>query len=40
MDTASAMTDLLDAQQSYSLASQAIQTQSQLLQIANQIVST
>lgn len=37
VDTASAMTDLLDAQQSYSLASRAIQTQDQLLQIANDI---
>jgi flagellar basal-body rod protein FlgG len=37
VDTASAMTELLDAQQSYSLASRAIQTQDQLLQIANDI---
>lgn len=40
VDPATAMTDLLDAQQSYTLASQAIQTQSQMLQIANNIVST
>jgi flagellar basal-body rod protein FlgG len=37
VDTASAMTELLDAQQSYSLASRAIQTQDQLLQIANDL---
>lgn len=39
VDTASAMTDLLDAQQTYSLSSRAIQTQDQMLQIANQITS-
>jgi flagellar basal-body rod protein FlgG len=37
VDAATAMTDLLDAQQGYSLASRAIQTQDQLLQIANDI---
>jgi flagellar basal-body rod protein FlgG len=37
VDTAQAMTDLLDAQQGYSLASRAIQTQDQILQIANDI---
>jgi flagellar basal-body rod protein FlgG len=40
VDAASAMTDLLDAQQTYSLSSRAIQTQDQMLQIANQITST
>jgi flagellar basal body rod protein FlgG len=34
------MTALLDAQQTYSLSSRAIQTQDQMLQIANQITST
>jgi flagellar basal-body rod protein FlgG len=37
VDVASAMTSLLDAQQSYSLISHAIQTQDQLLQIANEL---
>jgi flagellar basal-body rod protein FlgG len=37
VDVAESMTELLDAQQSYSLASRAIQTQDQLLQIANEI---
>jgi flagellar basal-body rod protein FlgG len=40
VNAADSMTDLLDAQQSYSLASRAIQTQDQMLQIANQITST
>jgi flagellar basal-body rod protein FlgG len=37
VDVASAMSSLLDAQQSYSLMSHAIQTQDQLLQIANEL---
>ncbi|MGH3050203.1 MAG: flagellar hook-basal body protein, partial [Gaiellaceae bacterium] len=37
VDTAQAMTDMLDAQQTYSFASRAISIQDQLLQIANQI---
>jgi flagellar basal-body rod protein FlgG len=39
VDTAQAMTDLLDAQQTYRLASRALTIQDQLLQIANQIKS-
>jgi flagellar basal-body rod protein FlgG len=39
VDAATAMTNLLDAQQTYSLSSRAIQTQDQMLQIANQITS-
>ncbi|HEX7083900.1 MAG TPA: flagellar hook-basal body protein [Gaiellaceae bacterium] len=37
VDTAEAMTDLLDAQQTYTLASRALSIQDQMLQIANQI---
>jgi flagellar basal-body rod protein FlgG len=37
VEVANAMTDLLDAQQTYQLASRAIQTQDQLLQIANNL---
>jgi flagellar basal-body rod protein FlgG len=37
VDVATAMTDLLDAQQSYSLASRAITTQDHLLEVANNI---
>lgn len=40
VDTAAAMTNLLDAQQTYSLSSRAIQAQDQMLQIANQITGT
>ena len=37
VDVAQAMTDLIDAQRSYSLASRVIQTQDQMLQIADDI---
>jgi flagellar basal-body rod protein FlgG len=37
VDMAASMTELMDAQQSYQLASRAIQTQDQLLNIANQL---
>jgi flagellar basal-body rod protein FlgG len=37
VDVATSMTDLLDAQQTYSLASRAIQTQDQLLAMANDL---
>jgi flagellar basal-body rod protein FlgG len=37
VDAARAMTDLLDAQQSYSLASRAIQMQDQILEMANDL---
>jgi flagellar basal-body rod protein FlgG len=39
VDAAEAMTDMMDAQQSYSLASRAISMQDQMLQIANEIKS-
>jgi flagellar basal-body rod protein FlgG len=39
VDSAEAMTDMMDAQQSYSLASKAISMQDQILQIANEIKS-
>jgi flagellar basal-body rod protein FlgG len=39
VDVATAMTDLLDAQQTYQLASRAINTQDHLLEIANQLKS-
>jgi flagellar basal-body rod protein FlgG len=37
VDVARAMTDLLDAQQTYSLSSRALQTQDQLLSMANEL---
>lgn len=37
-DLASAMTDMIDAQRGYELASRAIKTQDQLLDVANQLV--
>jgi flagellar basal-body rod protein FlgG len=37
VDIATSMTDLLDAQQTYSLSSRALQIQDQLLQIANEL---
>jgi flagellar basal-body rod protein FlgG len=37
VDSARAMTDMLDAQQSYSLASRVIQMQDQMLQMANEL---
>jgi flagellar basal-body rod protein FlgG len=39
VDAAEAMTDMMDAQQSYSLASKAISMQDQIMQIANEIKS-
>jgi flagellar basal-body rod protein FlgG len=39
VDTADAMTEMIDAQRSYQLASKAVQMQDQLLQIANQVKS-
>ena len=39
MDTADAMTEMMDAQRSFQLASKAVQMQDQLLQIANQVKS-
>jgi len=39
VDTADSMTEMMDAQRSFQLASKAVQMQDQLLQIANQVKS-